>query len=75
MASTKKEFEKNSKKYLTNAKRCDIYTDVEGVYTTDPRVVPTASRLDEISYEEMLDLIKKLRVFQKCLLLYGMLIL
>ncbi len=28
-----------------NAERCDIYTDVEGVYTTDPRVVPNASRL------------------------------
>ena len=39
-----------------NAKRCDIYTDVEGVYTTDPRVVPNASRLDEISYGEMLEL-------------------
>lgn len=39
-----------------NAERCDIYTDVEGVYTTDPRIVPTASRLDEISYEEMLEL-------------------
>ena len=39
-----------------NAERCDIYTDVEGVYTTDPRVVPTASRLNEISYEEMLEL-------------------
>jgi len=39
-----------------NAKRCDIYTDVEGVYTTDPRIVPTASKLDEISYEEMLEL-------------------
>ncbi len=38
------------------AKRCDIYTDVEGVYTTDPRIVPTASRLEEISYEEMLEL-------------------
>ena len=38
------------------AKRCDIYTDVEGVYTTDPRVVPTASRLNEVSYEEMLEL-------------------
>ena len=38
------------------AKRCDIYTDVEGVYTTDPRVVPNASRLNEISYEEMLEL-------------------
>ena len=38
------------------AKRCDIYTDVEGVYTTDPRVVPNASRLDIISYDEMLEL-------------------
>ncbi len=38
------------------AKRCDIYTDVEGVYTTDPRVVPNASKLEEISYEEMLEL-------------------
>ena len=38
------------------AKRCDIYTDVEGVYTTDPRIVPTASRLEEISYGEMLEL-------------------
>lgn len=39
-----------------NAERCDIYTDVEGVYTTDPRVVPNASRLNEISYDEMLEL-------------------
>ena len=39
-----------------NAERCDIYTDVEGVYTTDPRIVPNASRLDEISYEEMHEL-------------------
>ncbi len=39
-----------------NAERCDIYTDVDGVYTTDPRVVPNASRLGEISYEEMLEL-------------------
>lgn len=39
-----------------NAERCDIYTDVEGVYTTNPRVVPTASKLTEISYEEMLEL-------------------
>ena len=38
------------------AKRCDIYTDVEGVYTTDPRIVPFATRLDQISYEEMLEL-------------------
>ena len=38
------------------AERCDIYTDVEGVYTTDPRIVPHASRLEQISYEEMLEL-------------------
>lgn len=39
-----------------NADRCDIYSDVEGVYTTDPRVVATAQKLDVISYEEMLEL-------------------
>lgn len=39
-----------------NAARCDIYTDVEGVYTTDPRVVPTASKIKTISYDEMLEL-------------------
>jgi aspartate kinase len=39
-----------------NADRCDIYTDVDGVYTTDPRVVPKAHRLDRISYEEMLEM-------------------
>ena len=38
------------------AKRCDIYTDVEGVYTTDPRIVPCASKLKQISYEEMMEL-------------------
>lgn len=38
------------------ADRCDIYTDVEGVYTTDPRIVPNASRLEIVSYEEMLEL-------------------
>jgi aspartate kinase len=37
------------------ADRCDIYTDVDGVYTTDPRIVPRARRLDKISYEEMLE--------------------
>jgi len=37
------------------ADRCDIYTDVDGVYTSDPRVVPKARRLDKISYEEMLE--------------------
>jgi aspartate kinase len=38
------------------AERCDIYTDVDGVYTSDPRVVPKAHRLDKIAYEEMLEL-------------------
>lgn len=38
------------------AERCDIYTDVDAVYTTDPRVVPKARRLDRISYEEMLEM-------------------
>jgi aspartate kinase len=38
------------------AERCDIYTDVDGVYTTDPRVVPRAHRLPKIAYEEMLEL-------------------
>jgi len=35
---------------------CDIYTDVDGVYTTDPRIVPGARKLDKISYEEMLEM-------------------
>jgi len=39
-----------------NAERCDIYTDVDGVYTTDPRVVPKARRLEKIAFEEMLEL-------------------
>ena len=38
------------------ADRCDIYTDVNGVYTTDPRIVPRARKLDKISYEEMLEM-------------------
>lgn len=38
------------------ADRCDIYTDVEGVFTTDPRIVPRARKLMKISYEEMLEL-------------------
>ncbi|MGQ0526754.1 MAG: aspartate kinase [Alphaproteobacteria bacterium] len=38
------------------ADRCDIYTDVDGVYTTDPRIVPQARKIKEISYEEMLEL-------------------
>ena len=36
------------------ADRCDIYTDVDGVYTTDPRIVPKARKLDFVTYEEML---------------------
>lgn len=39
-----------------NADICEIYTDVDGVYTADPRVVPDAAKLDEISYDEMLEL-------------------
>ena len=38
------------------AARCDIYTDVDGVYTTDPRIVRRARRLDRIAFEEMLEL-------------------
>jgi aspartate kinase len=38
------------------AERCDIYTDVDGIYTTDPRIVPQARKLAKISYEEMLEL-------------------
>lgn len=38
------------------ADRCDIYTDVDGVYTTDPRIVPQARKIKRISYEEMLEL-------------------
>jgi len=38
------------------ADRCDIYTDVDGIYTTDPRIVPQARKLTKISYEEMLEL-------------------
>jgi aspartate kinase len=37
------------------ADRCEIYTDVDGVYTADPNIVPTARRLDRVSYEEMLE--------------------
>jgi aspartate kinase len=38
------------------ASRCDIYTDVDGVYTTDPRIVPKARRLDRVAFEEMLEM-------------------
>ncbi|MBL6761887.1 MAG: aspartate kinase [PS1 clade bacterium] len=38
------------------AERCDIYTDVDGVYTTDPRMVPAAQKMHRISYEEMLEM-------------------
>ncbi|NCV31207.1 MAG: aspartate kinase, partial [Rhodobacteraceae bacterium] len=39
-----------------DAERCDIYTDVDGVYTTDPRIAEKARKLDKISFEEMLEL-------------------
>jgi len=39
-----------------NAQVCDIYTDVDGVYTTDPRIVPKARRIEKISFEEMLEM-------------------
>ncbi|MBI1261610.1 MAG: aspartate kinase [Rhizobiales bacterium] len=39
-----------------HADRCDIYTDVDGVYTTDPRIVAKARKIDKISYEEMLEM-------------------
>lgn len=39
-----------------NAERCDIYTDVDGVYTCDPRIVPKAKKLNKVTYEEMLEL-------------------
>ena len=39
-----------------DAERCDIYTDVDGVYTTDPRIAEQARKLDKISFEEMLEL-------------------
>ena len=39
-----------------NAVRCDIYTDVDGIYTTDPRIVSKARKLDRIAFEEMLEL-------------------
>jgi len=41
---------------VLGAKACDIYTDVDGVYTTDPRVVPEARQVKQISYDEMLEL-------------------
>ena len=39
-----------------HADHCEIYTDVDGVFTADPRIVPTARKLDQVSYEEMLEL-------------------
>jgi len=38
------------------ADRCDIYTDVDGVYTTDPRIVPAARKMNRVTYEEMLEM-------------------
>jgi len=42
--------------HVLNAQACEIYTDVEGIYTTDPRLVPQARKIKSISYEEMLEL-------------------
>ena len=41
---------------VLNAERCEVYTDVEGIYTADPRVVSQARKLEEITYEEMLEM-------------------
>ncbi len=41
---------------VLNAGACEIYTDVDGVYTTDPRVLPEARKVSQISYDEMLEL-------------------
>lgn len=41
---------------VLNADKCDIYTDVDGVFTTDPRITDKAKKIDQISYEEMLEL-------------------
>ena len=41
---------------VLGADGCEIYTDVDGVYTTDPRIVPEARKIDRISYDEMLEL-------------------
>ena len=40
----------------TKAQRCDIYTDVEGIYSTDPNIVPKAKKISKVSYEEMLEM-------------------
>ncbi len=45
-----------SRVYKRDAVRCEIYTDVEGIYTADPRIVPAARKLNEVGYEEMLEL-------------------
>ena len=41
---------------VLHADLCEIYTDVDGVYTADPRIVPNARKLSEITYDEMLEL-------------------
>jgi aspartate kinase len=41
---------------VLDAERCDIYTDVDGVYATDPRIVPNAKKIPALSYEEMLEM-------------------
>ena len=41
---------------VLDADLCEIYTDVDGIYTTDPRILPAASRLPTIAYDEMLEM-------------------
>jgi aspartate kinase len=41
-----------------NAEKCEIYTDVDGVFSTDPRIIPSAVKLDKITYDEMLEMAK-----------------
>ena len=41
---------------IFNADSCEIYTDVDGVYSSDPNKIPVAKKIDKISYEEMLEL-------------------
>ena len=40
---------------VLNAEYCEIYTDVDGVYTADPNIVPQSRKIDKLSYEEMLE--------------------
>jgi aspartate kinase len=59
--------------HALRAKRCDIYTDIDGVYAMDPHVHPDATRMDSVSYNDMLALAEKgAKVLQKESVLYAM---